>query len=156
MPAVRKADLRERVAAKRKAWDGEVKAREAAATKAVSLAPKSLDAQLILLKAAEAVARYFQEQPNAMGYFAQVDVGSNVKAMQSILNQGKTLGKAVYILSVDEHAGKVTHGNYLPPGLSAQGFDARSWASSVADVVGGKVRFLLCKCGLPDWLPGWW
>jgi hypothetical protein len=37
MPAVRKADLRERVAAKRKAWDSEVKAREAAATKAVSL-----------------------------------------------------------------------------------------------------------------------
>jgi hypothetical protein len=96
------------------------------------------------------VARYFQEQPNAMGYFAQADVGSNVKAMQSVLNQGKTLGKAVYILSVDEHVGKVTHGNYLPPGLSSQGFDARSWASSVADIVGGKVRFLLSICDLPD------
>lgn len=96
------------------------------------------------------MARYFQEQPNAMGYFAQVDVGSNVKAMQSILNQGKTLGKAVYILSVDEHTGKVTHGNYLPPGLSTQGFDARSWASSVANVVGGKVRSLLGTRGLPD------
>lgn len=78
-----------------------------------------------------------------MGYFARVDVGSNVKAIQSILNQGKSLGKAVYILSVDEHAGKVTHGNYLPVGLVVEGFDARSWASSVAEVLGGKACQLL-------------
>jgi len=91
------------------------------------------------MQATEAVAQYFQEQPNATGYFAQVNIGSNVKAMQSILNQGKSLGKAVYILSVDEHAGKVTHGNYLPAGLASDGFDARSWASSVAEVLGGKV-----------------
>lgn len=35
MPAVKKADLRDRVAAKRKVWDAEVKARETAVTKAV-------------------------------------------------------------------------------------------------------------------------
>jgi hypothetical protein len=52
------------------------------------------------------------------------------------------LGKAIYVLSVDEHVGKVTHGNYLPPGMAVEGFDARSWASSVAEVVGGKVGYL--------------
>jgi hypothetical protein len=65
------------------------------------------------------------------------------QALQAILGQAKTLGKAIYILSVDEHVGKVTHGNYLPPGMAAQGFDARSWASSVAEVVGGKVGHLI-------------
>jgi alanyl-tRNA synthetase len=106
----------------------------------------------------DAVARYFEEQPNAMAYFAQVDIGSNVKvscivskqfhslkwaqALQAILGQAKTLGKAIYVLSVDEHIGKVTHGNYLPPGMATEGFDARSWASSVAEVVGGKVGYL--------------
>lgn len=132
MPAILKTDLRDRVAAKRKVWDAEVKARETAATKA----------------ATESVAKYFQENPNAMGYFAQASVGSNVKAVQTILNQGKSLGKAVYILSVDEHAGKVTHGNYLPAELAGEGFDARSWATSVAEVLGGKVG------GKPDTAQG--
>ena len=99
----------------------------------------ALDSHLTLSKAAERVAEYFREEPNSMGYFAQVDIGSNVKAMQAILNQGKALEKAVYILSIDEHAGKVTHGNYLPSALCSPGFNARSWASSVAEIVGGKV-----------------
>jgi hypothetical protein len=37
MPAILKADLKERVAGKRKAWDTEVKSREVAVTKAVGL-----------------------------------------------------------------------------------------------------------------------
>ncbi|KAG8809492.1 Alanine--tRNA ligase, partial [Serendipita sp. 399] len=122
IPALLKADLRDRVATKRKEWDAEARAREAAVTKA----------------AGQAVAKYFEEQPNAIGYFTQVEIGGNAKALQSILSQGKMLGKPVYVLSIDAEAGKVIHGNYLPPSAASSGFDARSWASSVAEVIGGK------------------
>lgn len=44
------------------------------------------------------------------------------------------------MLSVDPYTNKVTHGNYLPPSLAAEGFDARTWAASVSEVVGGKVQ----------------
>ncbi|KAG8767542.1 Alanine--tRNA ligase, partial [Serendipita sp. 397] len=132
IPALLKADLRDRVATKRKEWESEMRARESAVTKA----------------AGQAVAKYFEEQPNAIGYFTQVEIGGNAKALQSILSQGKTLGKPVYVFSVDEEAGKVLHGNYLPQSASSSGFDARSWAASVSEVIGGKAG------GKPDTAQG--
>lgn len=79
MPAILKADLKERVAGKRKAWDTEVKARETAATRAVGHNSWRTDGHADLIQAVDAVAKYFKEQPNAVAYFAQVDIGSNVK-----------------------------------------------------------------------------
>lgn len=61
--------------------------------------------------------------------------------LQSVVTQGKKLGKAVYVLSVDHHGGKVAHVNYLPASMQVNGLDARTWASKVAEVVGGKVNF---------------
>lgn len=63
-----------------------------------------------------------------------------------MIGQGKTLNKAVYVLSVDEDAGKVAHGCFVPPQNVGSGFDAKTWASVVAEVIGGKVRGLAC-CG---------
>lgn len=70
------------------------------------------------------------------------------QSLQVILGQGKTLGKAIYVFSVDSAGNKVAHGNYLPPALQADGFDARSWATSVSEVIGGKVRHALCESEL--------
>lgn len=54
--------------------------------------------------------------------------------------QGKKLGKAVYVFSVDAEGGKVAHANYLPEASRPHGFDAKIWASKVTEVLGGKVR----------------
>jgi alanyl-tRNA synthetase len=52
--------------------------------------------------------------------------------------QGKKLGKSVYVISADEDANKVVHINFVDPGLKSNGIDARTWATHVAGVVGGK------------------
>ena len=57
------------------------------------------------------------------------------------MTRGKKLGKAVYVLSIDKEGGKVAHVNYLPASMQVKGLDARTWASKVADVLGGKVNF---------------
>lgn len=54
--------------------------------------------------------------------------------------QGKKLGKAVYVFSIDAEGGKVAHANYLPETARSHGFHAKIWASKVTDVLGGKVR----------------
>lgn len=54
-----------------------------------------------------------------------------------MINHGKKLGKAVYVISADNDAGKVVHGNHVPAALKAK-LDARTWASNVAEVLGGK------------------
>lgn len=60
--------------------------------------------------------------------------------MQSVVLQGKKLGKAVYLFSVDKEGGKVVHYNHVPEAFRAKGLDGRTWAGKVADVLGGKVR----------------
>ena len=62
-----------------------------------------------------------------------------LQSLQQVLGQGKTLSKAVYILSVDEDTGKVAHGCFVPSQNVQSGFDAKIWANAVAEVVGGKV-----------------
>lgn len=57
------------------------------------------------------------------------------------MTQGKKLGKAVYVMSIDKEGGKVAHVNHLPASMQVKGLDARTWASKVADVLGGKVNF---------------
>lgn len=45
----------------------------------------------------------------------------------------------MYVFSVDHEGGKVAHVNHVPERVRAKGVDARTWASKVADVLGGKV-----------------
>jgi alanyl-tRNA synthetase len=65
--------------------------------------------------------------------------------LQNIVTQGKKLGKAVYVFSVHAEGGKVAHANYVPEDVRAKGFDARTWASKVTEVLGGKVRPPKCR-----------
>lgn len=46
----------------------------------------------------------------------------------------------MYVFSVNAEGGKVAHANYVPEYVRAKGFDARTWASKVTEVLGGKVR----------------
>jgi alanyl-tRNA synthetase len=62
--------------------------------------------------------------------------------LQAVVLQAKKLGKAVYVFSVDSEGGKVIHVNHVPESLRAKGLDARSWATSVTEVLGGKVGHL--------------
>jgi alanyl-tRNA synthetase len=56
-----------------------------------------------------------------------------------VITQAKKLGKAAYVFSVDAEGGKVAHANYVPDSTRVRGLDARTWASKVAEIVGGKV-----------------
>lgn len=67
-------------------------------------------------------------------------VAAQKKILQNIVTQGKKLGKAVYVFSVNAEGGKVAHANYVPEDVREKGFDARTWASKVTEVLGGRVR----------------
>ncbi|KAL4070742.1 tRNA synthetases class II (A)-domain-containing protein [Scleroderma citrinum] len=120
---LRKAEFKDRLAVVRKAFDKQIKEREAAVNKA----------------AVDALVAHFQEKPNSDSYFSILNDG-NAKILQNVVMQGKKLGKAVYVFSVDAEGGKVAHANYLPEVSRSNGFDAKVWASKVTDILGGKVR----------------
>lgn len=46
----------------------------------------------------------------------------------------------MYVFSVNADGGKVAHANYVPEDARDKGFDARTWAAKVSEVLGGKVR----------------
>ncbi|KAN0100430.1 tRNA synthetases class II (A) domain containing protein [Tylopilus felleus] len=117
-----KADLKERLGATRKAFDKQIKEKEAALNKS----------------AVDALVTYFNDNPEATGYFTNVDVAGNSKILQNVVAQGKKLGKAVYVFSVNAESGKVAHANCVPEYVREKGFDARTWASKVTEVLGGK------------------
>ncbi|KAL4069804.1 tRNA synthetases class II (A)-domain-containing protein [Scleroderma yunnanense] len=118
---LRKAEFKDRLAVVRKAFDKQIKEREAAVNKA----------------AVDALVAHFQEKPNSDSYFSILNDG-NAKILQNVVMQGKKLGKAVYVFSVDAEGGKVAHANYLPEVSRSNGFDAKVWASKVTDILGGK------------------
>ncbi|KAI5118930.1 hypothetical protein M0805_003754 [Coniferiporia weirii] len=119
---IKKGELRDRLAAIRKAFDKQTKEREQSLQKAEI----------------EQLSAFFKENPNANAYFAQLNVDGNAKIVQAVLGQAKKLGKAAYVLSVDAEGGKVVHANYVPEAFRSQGFNARTWAAGVSDVLGGK------------------
>jgi len=119
---LRKAELKDRLASLRKAFDKEVKDREVASTKA----------------AVDALTDYFKQNETSVSYFSTVDVQGNAKILQSVVLQGKKLGKAVYLFSVDTKGGKVVHVNHVPETFRSKGLDGRTWASKVSEVLGGK------------------
>ena len=59
--------------------------------------------------------------------------------MQNVIAQGKAQNKAVYLLTIDSHAGKIMHMNYVPKSVVTPEFDAKIWAATVSDIIGGKV-----------------
>lgn len=120
--AVRKTELKERATALRKAFDKEVKDKETAATKAV----------------VDTFVSYFKDNEGADSYISSVDVQGNAKILQGLVAQGRKLGKALYVFSVDSESGKIVHVNFVPPLLKSKGLDARQWAAKVSEIVGGK------------------
>lgn len=62
-----------------------------------------------------------------------------MQILGNVINQGKKLGKAVYVFSVDHEGDKVAHGNHVPVASKAMGLDGRTWASKVSEVLGGRV-----------------
>lgn len=71
--------------------------------------------------------------------FVHWTVFTLVQILGNVITQGRKLGKAVYVFSVDQEANKVAHGNYVPPEVKSKGLDARTWASKISEVLGGKV-----------------
>ena len=61
-----------------------------------------------------------------------------MQILQAVVLSAKKLGKAVYVFSADAEGGKVAHVNHIPEPLRAPGFDARSWAATVSEGIGGK------------------
>ncbi|KAF8170168.1 tRNA synthetases class II (A)-domain-containing protein [Mycena galopus ATCC 62051] len=119
---VRKAELKDRLGVVRKAFDKQIKEKEAAVNK----------------EALDKILQHFKDDESSEAYIAILDVDANAKILQSVVAQGKKLGKAVYVFSADVGSGKVAHVNYVPPSMKAKGADARAWATKVSDVLGGK------------------
>ncbi|KAI0368603.1 hypothetical protein BV20DRAFT_968955 [Pilatotrama ljubarskyi] len=119
---LKKNELRDRLAAVRKAFDKHLKDKEAAANKA----------------AVDELQQYFKEKADAPAYFAVLDVNANAKVMQGVVLQAKKLGKSIYIFSADKSAGKVAHVNAVSEEAKAKGLDGREWASVVTEILGGK------------------
>ncbi|KAG5652235.1 hypothetical protein H0H81_005729 [Sphagnurus paluster] len=119
---VKKAELKDRLASVRKAFDKQIKEKETAANKA----------------AVEKLLQHFKDDAKSEAFLAILDVDGNSKILQSVVSQGKKLGKAVYVLSVDPEEAKVAHVNHVPSSLKERGLDARTWANRVTEVLGGK------------------
>ncbi|QRV94097.1 alanyl-tRNA synthetase [Ceratobasidium sp. AG-Ba] len=120
---LRKAELKERFAKVRKSFDEKGKAKAAAASKA----------------ALEDLKKYFQENPNAPGWFVNLpDVEGNAKVLQTLVGEARKLDRPVYLFSPDSSGEKVTHVNFLPKAVVSKEFDARIWATKVSAVLGGK------------------
>ncbi|KAF4621160.1 hypothetical protein D9613_000618 [Agrocybe pediades] len=119
---IKKSQLKDRLAVVRKAHDKQIKDREAQANKA----------------AIEQFQQYFKDNEKAEVYIASIDVDGNAKILQQLISQGKQLNKSVYVFSADTDNQKLAHANYVSPAMKAAGADARTWASKVTDIVGGK------------------
>ncbi|KAF9446404.1 hypothetical protein P691DRAFT_803998 [Macrolepiota fuliginosa MF-IS2] len=119
---IRKAELKDRLTAIRKAFDKQVKEKEAAANK----------------EALDIVIKYFENNEKAESFVGSLDVDGNAKILQNVVLQARKLGKAVYVFSVDSEGGKLAHVNFVPPAFKEKGADARIWATKVSEIVGGK------------------
>ncbi|KDQ33558.1 hypothetical protein PLEOSDRAFT_1091537 [Pleurotus ostreatus PC15] len=119
---LRKADVKEKLNAIRKAFDKDIKEKETALNKL----------------AIDSIQQYFKENEKADTYIAILDVEGNAKPLSSAVLQAKKLGKSVYLFSPDKQGGKVAHVNFVSPELKQKGVDARTWAGKVTDVLGGK------------------
>lgn len=86
----------------------------------------------------DAIAAFFEANPNANVYVGKFELGSNPKLLSAGTTAAGKLGKASYIFSVDAENGKVAHTNSLPKEIVSKAFDCKSWLAEVSKVVGGK------------------
>jgi alanyl-tRNA synthetase len=93
----------------------------------------------MFLQALDDFNRYFTENKDAVAYVASVDVDGNAKSLQTLIAQARKLEKAAYLFSVDAEGEKIAHVNFVPKQHIKPGFDAKTWAAAVTDVIGGKV-----------------
>ncbi|KIY74247.1 hypothetical protein CYLTODRAFT_427840 [Cylindrobasidium torrendii FP15055 ss-10] len=119
--AVKKADMKDKLAAMRKAFDKAGKEKENALNKA----------------AVDQLQQHFKEGHEKY-FVALLDAQGNAKVLQNVLAQGRKLNKPVYVFTVDTEAGKVAHANFVPAALKSNGVDAKVWAGKVSDILGGK------------------
>ncbi|TFK75281.1 hypothetical protein BDN72DRAFT_757654 [Pluteus cervinus] len=119
---LKKAELRDKLVALRKAFDKQIKEREATLNKA----------------AVDQFLQYFKDNADANAFISLLELDGNSKALQNIVAQAKKLEKAAYVLTIDAEHGKVAHVNYVPPSLRSEGVDARQWATKVSNIIGGK------------------
>jgi len=119
---IKKAEMKERLGAMRKAFDKKVKENETAMAKS----------------ALDRFQQYFKENETADSFVAILDVDGNSKILQNIALQARKSGKAIYVFSIAAEGSKIAHVNFIPPSLKAKGADARTWASKVTDIIGGK------------------
>lgn len=87
--------MKNRLATIRKAFDKEVKEKEAAANKTVSCYSYSVcirsDILMRFMKAVDEVIKYFEEHPNEQAYLSVLDVDANakVKSFHSLWRHGR-------------------------------------------------------------------
>ncbi|TFK54380.1 hypothetical protein OE88DRAFT_1655033 [Heliocybe sulcata] len=120
--AVLKVELRDRLAAIRKAFDKQVKEKEAASNKA----------------AVDVVTQYFKDNESSEVYIGVLDVDGNAKILQNVVVNARKLNKAVYVFSSDPEGTRVAHANFVSGAAKSRGIDGRKWAAAVSDVLGGK------------------
>lgn len=121
---VRKDELKARFTKIRKALDTRLKARAAADVKV----------------AQEAVQTYFNENPDARVYIAQLDTGANSKALQSGVAVARKLNKSVYLFARESGSEKTKtlYGNFVPKDELERGLDAVSWNKAVSEKLQGR------------------
>ncbi|KZT19894.1 hypothetical protein NEOLEDRAFT_1123481 [Neolentinus lepideus HHB14362 ss-1] len=120
--AVLKAELRDRLAAMRKAFDKQIKEKEATANKA----------------ALDIVTQYFQDNESSEVYIGVLDVDGNTKILQNVVVNARKMSKAVYVFSSDPEGKRVAHANFVSEAAKSRGIDGRKWAAAVSEVLGGK------------------
>ncbi|SGY99551.1 BQ5605_C034g11290 [Microbotryum silenes-dioicae] len=88
-------------------------------------------------KVAETVAEYFKANPEAEVFIASFEQAqANPKILQAGSLQAKALDKAAYLFSAED--GKVLHLNFVPKAMQSKAFNAKTWLTGVAAIVGGK------------------
>ncbi|GBB93113.1 hypothetical protein RclHR1_02110012 [Rhizophagus clarus] len=120
--ALKKAELREKLQGLKKAFAEADKAQKAAQTK----------------EAVDAINTYFNQNPDIPYLVKKLDVES--KAIANAIAHVKTnlKDKALYIFSVDESSGRITHSCCVGKILTGKGLKASEWAKTVSETVGGK------------------
>ncbi|CAI2177826.1 19706_t:CDS:10 [Funneliformis geosporum] len=128
--ALKKAEFREKIQSLKKAFIEADKAEKAARTK----------------EAIDAINTYFEQNPDYPYLIQKLDVGSNTKAIANAIAHVKTnlKDKALYIFSVDESSGRITHSCCVGKPLTEKGLKASEWAKTVSETVGGKRLNIQC------------
>ncbi|PKY22414.1 alanyl-tRNA synthetase [Rhizophagus irregularis] len=120
--ALKKSEFREKIQGLKKAFAEADKAQKAAQTK----------------EAVDAINTYFNQNPDIPYLVKKLDV--ETKAIANAIAHVKTnlKDKALYIFSVDESSGRITHSCCVGKILTEKGLKASEWAKTVSETVGGK------------------